>query len=103
MTLLLQIMVVAAVTFSKPAGTYREPFITQLIAPTSKARIIYTLDGSEPMADSECRPTNGLSMDPGRNLVIKQTVTVRAFACHVGMQSSLESSAAYVVDSKDAK
>ena len=76
-------------TFSVSAGTYYEPQTVELSCETEGATIYYTLDGSEPTAESTAYTTT----EP---IVISKTTTLKAIAVKDG-QSSNVVSATYTI------
>ena len=72
----------AAVTSSCPSGEYEEKIDLTLSCPTSGAKILYTLNGSDPIS-------NG--MEYGGTITIAKDTTLRAVAVYEGEYSDISS------------
>jgi serine/threonine protein phosphatase PrpC len=79
---------VSSIRFSVDAGVYNPPLTVAISCPTDGTTIFYTLDGSEPTAAS-------IRYDTSDALLLRNTVTVKAFACKEGWESSDVCTAAY--------
>ncbi len=83
---------VATPSFSPPAGTYNEPISVEISTETQGAAIFYTIDGSEPSADSGEEYDSPVDISDGLEL------TIRALAVKEGMLDSDVAEAAYAVE-----
>ena len=81
--------VVASPTFTPSAGTYTVPPLVSLACATSGAEIRYTLDGSDPTAQSPIF---------GPPLLLSATATVKARAYKLDLAPSAVASATYTVN-----
>lgn len=88
--ILIPVETVATPTFSPPAGIYDQAIQVSISTLTPEATIRFTLDGTEPtetIGEIYTGPIN-----------ITETVTIKAIAYKMGMNTSLISNASYVID-----
>lgn len=80
----------ATPTFTPAAGTYAATQTVTLATTTPNAAIYYTLDGSNPTAQTGTKYTGPVSVD--------KSLTVKALATAAGMQDSAMATADYVIN-----
>ena len=83
-----QMETVATPTFTPASGTYHETQTVTIACATEGATIHYTVDGSEPTANSAVY---------GGALTVSETTTVKAFAAKEGMTDSPVATATYII------
>lgn len=79
---------VATPVFSMPSGTYYETIEVEITCATEGATIYYTIDGSDPTAESE------IYAEP---IVVESDMTIKAIAMMEGYDNSAIATASYVI------
>lgn len=79
---------VATPMFSMPSGTYYETIEVEITCATEGATIYYTIDGSDPTAESE------IYAEP---IVVESDMTIKAIAMMEGYDNSAIATASYVI------
>ncbi len=84
-------------TFVPEGGTYPSvKEVTLTVVSPADATIIYTTDGSYPMANSDCSPINSsMSIASGSTVTITETGYLKAIGCYAGYLGSYLKSESY--------
>ncbi|MDH5681390.1 MAG: chitobiase/beta-hexosaminidase C-terminal domain-containing protein, partial [Spirochaetota bacterium] len=92
---------VSSPIFTPGGGVYTAPQDVSISAPVpTGSTIIYTIDGSNPTANSSCAATNGTSFLSGTGLpiTVSSSGIIKAIACNVGSATSAIQTGNYIID-----